>query len=68
VIGNDASWEAVVYVCRGSLVQAQVGLGREMEAVLLHYIDTVDWNHSVGLYPAAGDAAEKEEFIGGERN
>ena len=55
-------------MCRGSLVQAQVGLGREMEAILLHYIDIVDWNHSVGLYPAAVVAAEKEEVKGGERN
>jgi hypothetical protein len=35
-MGNDASWEEVVDVCRGSLVQAQVGAGGGTEAILLH--------------------------------
>ena len=35
-IGNDALWEAVVDVCRGSLVQAQVGVRSWTEATLLH--------------------------------
>ena len=35
-MGNDASWVSVVDVCRGSLVRAQVGARRGMEAILLH--------------------------------
>ena len=34
-IGNDASRVTVVDVCRGSLVQAQIGATRGMEAILL---------------------------------
>ena len=35
-MGNDASRVAVVNVCRGSLVRAQVGARRGTEAILLH--------------------------------
>ena len=35
-MGNDASWEAVVDVCRGSMVLAQVGVRRGTEAILLY--------------------------------
>ena len=36
MIDNDASWKAVVDLCRGSLVRAQVGARRKTEATLLH--------------------------------
>ena len=35
-IGNNASRVSVVDVCRGSLVRAQVGARRGMEAIPLH--------------------------------
>jgi hypothetical protein len=35
-MGNDVSRVAVVDVCRGSLVRAQVGARRRTEAKLLH--------------------------------
>jgi hypothetical protein len=35
-MGNDASRVAVVDVCRGSLVRAQVGARGGTEAILLH--------------------------------
>ena len=37
-MGNDVSRVAVVDVCRGSLVGAQVGARRGTEAILLHLV------------------------------
>jgi hypothetical protein len=36
-MGNDASWLSVVDVCRGSLVQAQVGARRGTESFNVSY-------------------------------
>ena len=56
-MGNNALWEAVVDVFRGSLVRAQVGARRGTEETLLHQVKSDCIHFGTGLPPGSEPGA-----------